>query len=104
MPQEGLAPSHVVVVLGLSFSELTCALGPSDLLVCSFTSLPNAAYVACSLKAALTPDTRASLAVSVPRRAITAAAPIAIPISTEKNAIRNSRRNRGVCDSNPNSG
>jgi hypothetical protein len=52
----------------------------------------------------LSPDTRASSAVLFSRRKITAAAPIAIPNSTEKNAIRSSRRNRGVGDNNPNSG
>jgi hypothetical protein len=54
--------------------------------------------------AELNSDTRASSAGLFPLRAITAAAPIAIPNSTEKNAIRSSRRNRGVGDNNPNSG
>jgi hypothetical protein len=49
-------------------------------------------------------DTRASSAVSFPLRAITAAAPIPIPNSTDKNAVRSSRRKRGMGDNNPNSG
>jgi hypothetical protein len=54
--------------------------------------------------AELSPDTCASSAVLFPLKAITAAAPIAVPSSTEKNTIRKSRRKRGVGDNKPNSG
>jgi hypothetical protein len=49
-------------------------------------------------------ETRASSALLFPLIAITAAAPIPIPNNTEKNAIRSSRRKRGVGDKRPNSG
>jgi hypothetical protein len=68
---------------------------------------PNIASVGRSLmtEVDLDPfDTRASSALLFPLSAITAAAPIPIPNSTEKNAIRSSRRKRGVGDKKPNSG
>jgi hypothetical protein len=48
-------------------------------------------------------DPRVSSPLLFPLSAITAAAPIPIPKSTEKNAVRRSRRNRGVGDKKPNS-
>src|SRR5262249_25679056 len=110
--QDELLASHVVVSL-----VLTSAVELSGLLVWSLLTsfslpaacgllYPNIASVGCSLmtEAELDPfDTRAS-SVLFPLSAITAAAPIPIPNSTEKNAVRTSRRKRGVGDKKPNSG
>jgi len=80
--QAELLTSHVVVAFVLWFSELASGVDPSGLLVCS----------------------GASSLLLLPLSAIMAAAPIPIPNSTEKNAVRSSRRSRGVGDKKPNSG
>jgi hypothetical protein len=109
LPQEEL-PSHVLVAFDLWFSELALAADPFGLLVSSLLrsfSMPAAGSVQSSLMTEVEPtacDTRASSAVSFPLRAITTAAPIPIPNSTDKNAVRSSRRKRGMGDNNPNSG
>jgi len=48
--------------------------------------------------------TAASSVLLLPLNAIMAAAPMPIPNNTEKNAVRSSRRKRGVGDNQPNSG
>jgi hypothetical protein len=54
---------------------------------------------------AFTPrGTAASSVLLLPLSAIMAAAPMPIPNNTEKNAVRSSRRKRGVGDKQPNSG
>jgi hypothetical protein len=109
LPQEEL-PSHVVVAFVLWFSELALAADSFSLPVWSLLrsfSMPGAGSVRSSLMTEAEPTacgTGASSAVSFPLRAIMTAAPIPIPNSTEKNAIRSSRRKRGIGDNNPNSG
>jgi hypothetical protein len=51
-----------------------------------------------------TPRGTGASSVLLPLSAMMAAAPMPIPNNTEKNAVRSSRRKRGVGDNQPNSG
>jgi hypothetical protein len=103
VPESG-AVASVVEPSGLLVSALLTSF--AMLAACGLLS-PNTASAAGSLMtdAELTPrDTSALSALLLRLSAITMAAPIPIPNSTEKKAIRSSRRNRGVGDKKPNSG